>query len=128
MLLDRLLRIKHKKSALSRDACKPQPHRHFGHNQLIPKKYEARRIDFENQRLLIKIISRGPNVETAQSQIDEYNKNIVTYKAQRQQQAHQDLAQALILKQKLIKDQTKSRVFPSIDQMSQTKSKRADSL
>ena len=48
VLLDRLLSIKHKKSALSRDACKPLPHKHFGHNQHIPKKYEARRIDLEN--------------------------------------------------------------------------------
>lgn len=91
MLLDRLLKIKQEKSTFSKDVCKPSSHAN-GPPSLQIKKKEAKRIDRENQRLLVKIINQGPQIATAKNYQDDYSKNVTAYKLRRFKNAKQDLA------------------------------------
>ena len=59
VMLDRLLKIKNQRGALSKDVSKPRQGIH-GQQQLKIKKKEAKRIDLENQRLLSKIMTLVP--------------------------------------------------------------------
>ena len=66
----------------------------------IYRKDQAVKIDTENQRLLRAIVSTRPEVEQAQSQLESYERNTVSYKLRRERLAAQDPAQGIMLRNK----------------------------
>ena len=62
-------------------------------------------------------------METAKNHIQDYNKNVISYKQQRFKQTHQDLAKVLVEKQKFIQENTKHSVLPGIGHRASSLSK-----
>ena len=62
-------------------------------------------------------------METAKQHIEEYNKNVISYKQQRFKQTHQDLAQVLVARQKFILETSKNSALPGIGHRANSLSK-----